>query len=32
MGDKEKACSFFAKAMEIDPLSTDPKYMLDEID
>jgi tetratricopeptide (TPR) repeat protein len=31
LGDKDKARGFFAKAMELDPLSTDPKRMLEAI-
>lgn len=29
LGDKDEACRFFSRAMEIDPLSLDPKLMLE---
>ena len=32
LGDKDKARDFFAKAMEVDPLSIDPKPMLESIE
>lgn len=31
LGDKDKASTFFNKALEIDPLSIDPKYMMESI-
>ncbi|NLF58583.1 MAG: tetratricopeptide repeat protein, partial [Candidatus Hydrogenedens sp.] len=32
LGDTEKARAFFTKAMEVDPLSLDPKLMLDSME
>lgn len=31
LGDTEQAHGFFAKALEVDPLSVDPKFMLDQL-